>query len=65
MSVISWTMAAWFGEAVLVQPLRNAIGAVVRAVRPSAPSGRPRVPPMSSGWLRQHAVDEEKHRGDI
>lgn len=61
---MSSTMAAWLGDAMLVQPLRSVMGAVVRAVRPDAPPGRPRVPPMSSGWLRQHAADEEKHTGD-
>lgn len=64
MSVISWTMATWRGDAMFVQPLRSVLGAVVQTVRPDAPPGRPRVPPMSSGWLRQHASDEEKHTGD-
>lgn len=65
MSVIPWMMAAWLGDAMFVQPLRSMLGAVGRAVRPDAPPGRPRVPPMSSGWLREHVVDEEKHTGDI
>lgn len=57
--------ASVVGDAMFVQPLRSVLGAVARAFRADAPPACPRLPPMSSGWLRQHAADEEKHTGDL
>lgn len=59
-------MFAWLGDVMLVQPLRLGIDAIARTLRPGAPHDRPvRVPPMSSGWLRQHAADVEKHTSTL
>jgi len=64
-SAIPWVAAASAGDAALVKPLRSAIGAVARAIRAGAHPACPRVPPVSRGWLRQHAAEQDKHTGDL